>query len=131
MIKILKAIYSILYTDTEIQSIVGNRIFPNVVPDKDSNNENIDYPLIVMRRTELSPEYTKCTDCKDDETVVELTIYANSYFQAVDLAEDVRSALEFYKGVVEDINISMIRLAGATEDYVESVYYQQLIFTIR
>lgn len=131
MIRILKSIYSILTGDATIQGLVGDKIFPDVVSDKDNANGNIDYPLIVMRRREINTEYTKCKDCKTDEAVVEITCYSNSYFQAVDIADAVRNALEYFKGTVDNIKLSSAKLSGITEDFVENVYYQLLVFNIK
>jgi len=129
MIKILKAVYSILYNDTDVSNIVGNKIFPNVVPDKDSTAENIDYPLIVTRRTELLTEYSK--DCHSDSASVEIICYSVSYTDSVELAEKVRNALEYFTGTVEGILISRARLSGISEDYTDGIYYQQLLFDIK
>jgi len=132
MLKILKAVFSVLYSDPVILSIVGNKIFPDVVPDKDSSGKNIDYPLIVMHRSSLEPLETKgCNNCKQDIVSIELTCYATQYFQAVDLAQAVRDALICITGEVESINISKVMLVGADEGYTESVYYQQLMFNIK
>jgi hypothetical protein len=128
MLKILKAVNSILLNDTDIHNIVGDKIFPDVVPDKDASGVNIDYPLIIMRRVNIDIEYSK--GCSTDAADVMVICYANSYFDAVDLADYVRTALDSYKGVVEGINIGDVRLVEAEEDYVD-VYYQQLLFEIR
>ena len=129
MIKILKAIHSILSNDAGVTAIVDTKIFPNIVPDKDSSGNTIEDPVLVMRRSEVSAEYSK--DCKTDDATVTVTCFAASYFQAVDLADAINTALEFYKGTVEGISISAIRLVSGTEDYVESSYFQQLVYSIR
>ena len=131
MIKILKAVFNLLSNDTEIELLVDDKIFPDIVPDKDSTDVNIEYPLIVMRRSNISTEYTKCPDCKEDTATVEILCYSTQYFEAVDIAEEVRSTLEFYKGTVEGIDITKTRLVGVTEDYTDGAYYQLLTFTIK
>jgi len=129
MIKILKAVYSILYNDTDVSDIVDNKIFPNIVPDKDAIAENIDYPLIVTRRAELTTEYSK--DCGTDQALVEVMCYSVSYTEVVDLADKVRKSLEYFTGTVDDILISRVRLSGISEDFTDGIYYQQLLFDIK
>ena len=128
MIKILKAIYSILSNDNNVISVVSDKIFPDIVPDKDTTNENIDYPLIIMTRATVDPTNSKCKNSNSDKATIEIICYSNSYNDAVDLAQYVRTALDFYKGTVESIRIDNIRLISMNEDYLENVYYQQLIF---
>jgi hypothetical protein len=130
MIKILKAIYAILTDSTAITAIIGNKIFPNIVPDMDSSDVNIEYPLIILKRISLESSQTKCKTQNNDKSTIEVLCYATSYEQAVDLAQEVRNTLEFYKGTIENINISNSRLSGINEDYADGAYYQQLTFNI-
>jgi hypothetical protein len=129
MIKILKAVYTLLRESPTVVGLVGDKIFPNVVSDKNDSSVNIDYPLIVTKRINIKPEYSK--GCKVDEGLVEIVCYANSYSQVIDIAEAVREKLEFYAGTVDGIVISTTRLVQADEDYVENVYYQRLTFSFK
>ena len=129
MIDILKVIYSILINDPNITQYVGNKIFPVVVPDKDNSGENIDYPLLVMIRSSIEPEYSK--GCVSNISTVSIYCFSTQYYESVDMAIAVRDALEFYKGTVDGITISQCRLISASEDFTENAYSQLLTFEIR
>ena len=130
MIKILSAVYSLLQNNPEIQAILGDKIFPNIIPDKDDDDETISYPVIVLTRTSLKPTTTK-GDCSMDTATVEVLCYGESYFETLDLAQLVRETLDFFKGIVEDIDISNSRFNDIDEGFSTNVYYQRLIFTFK
>ena len=129
MLKILKAIYNILSNNPDITNIVGDKIFPDIVPDLDNTNDNIDYPLIIMKRTDYKPEYTK--GCKILEVEVEINCYSNSYFEVIDLAQYVIDSLELYKGEVEGIKINKSTIINISEEYNNDAYYQGIKFNIK
>ena len=114
---------------TELTGFVGDKIFPDIVPDKDIAGKNLNYPLIVMIRTAITPSYSK--GCSSDTATVEIICYANQYFEAVDMAELVRELLDGFSGDVDGTHISDIRLDNAIEGFNETAYFQQLTFNIR
>ena len=129
MIDVLKVIYSLLMASTPVTDLVGDDIYPVIVPNKDDTGENIDYPLIVMRRT-LTPEPVKsCGNC--DIATVEVMCFSTRYYESIDLAQAVRDTLDKFRGNVDGIIISDIRLDSVTEDFSENAYYQQLSFEVK
>ena len=130
MIKVLKYVYAILESSTGITSIVGDKIFPDIVPDVDIDENQIDYPLIVTKRSAINPDNTKCV-INNDTATVEIICYSISYLNVVDLAQEVRDKLDFYKGTVDGKKITHVRMNGITEGFTEGVYYQLLTFSIK
>jgi len=128
MIELLKGIYSILISSVDITDLVGDRIFPNIVPDKNDDGETVSYPLIVMNRV-VVPEYSK--SCVKDNATLIIRCYSFSYFEAIDIATAVRAALENFSGNADGILISDIKVDSVEEDFLETVYFQQLNFTVR
>lgn len=131
MIKIIAAIYGILTNDVLITDIVGDRIFPNVIPDKDGSGETIRYPVIVMTRTSLESVTTKGIECSSDQATVEVLCYSESYFEVIDIAEKVRGAIEFFKGEVGSVTIDKTRLVSIDEGFTQNVFFQRLIFSFK
>lgn len=133
MIKILKPIYSILSNDVNIQALVGDKIFPDTIPDKDDAGIAIPNPVILIERTAIDMEYAKGCAARSIASIT-VTCWADSYFQAADIIDAVNTALELYKGTVEGISIDSIKLESGTEGYVGKEggsYYQQLVYNIR
>jgi hypothetical protein len=129
MFKILKSITYLLENDAGVSSIVGNKIFPNVAPDKGLTGKPIDFPMIVMRRSAMIP--TQGKDCSISSTEVEIYCYSVSYDEAIDLAEKVYNCLNGVKGDVAGIQIGKINFSSAEEAYVETAFAQKLVFTIK
>ena len=128
MIKIISTIYSILSNSHGVTDIVEDKIFPDVVPDTDGEDE-IKFPILVCTRSGLQPTYSK--GCVIDEASVDITCWGNSYEEAVVLADEVRTALEFYKGDGDGFEIRTIRLNGAAEGYTQPAFFQELSFSVR
>jgi len=130
MIKILSYVYSKLSDDEDVSSMVGDDIFPNVVPDTNGEDQ-VKFPHIVMTRLTVDTTYTKTEGCKTDEATVEVLCWHTSYYEIIDLADYVRSALEFSKGEVGDITVTSSHFVSITEGFTDVAYYQRLIFTFK
>lgn len=129
MIKILSYVYDKLSNDAEVAAIVGTDIFPNVVPDTDGTGQ-IKFPHIVMTRLNIEPTYTKNPNCVQDLATVEVLCWNPSYFDIIDLAEKVRSALEFSTGDV-GVTVNIARFSSIDEGFSDVAHYQRLIFTFK
>jgi hypothetical protein len=129
MFKILKAIKQLLSDNIDVTYIVGNKIFPNVAPDKDNMGRPINYPMIVMRRTAMTP--TPGKGCDISSTDVEIICYATSYDEVIDLAERVYNALNGFSGEAAGMMIGKINFASADEAFVDVAYAQQLVFIVK
>jgi len=128
MFKILKTIQTLLGSDSDVVNLVGDKIFPNVVPDKNNTGQNIDLPVVILNRT-LTPQSVKL--CNVFNVQLEVLIYSTNYSEAVDIAEAIYNALDKYSGEVDGIMLSKINFSDAGEGFVEGAYLQRLLFTIR
>ena len=128
MFKIIKSIQTILQNDAEVVALVGDSIYPNIVPDKDAAGNNIDLPVIVLIRS-LTPVNVKL--CNVFDTKLDVVIYSASYYEAVDIAEAVYNALNNYSGEVDGIQISKVLFSEGSEAYIQQAYMQRLAFSIK
>ena len=83
-----KAIYNILANDSDVSSLVGTRIFPNVAP------QTTQFPFIIYNITGVSPNDTKDGASTLDTNDVMISCYSETYSQASDLAQKVRIAMD-------------------------------------
>jgi|TARA_R100000479_G_scaffold168945_1_gene110303 hypothetical protein len=83
-----KAIYNILANDSDVSSLVGTRIFPNVAP------QTTQFPFIIYDITGVSPNDTKDGASTLDTNDVMISCYSETYSQASDLAQKVRIAMD-------------------------------------
>ena len=101
-----KALYSKLSTTTAVTTLVSTRIFP------ESATQDATYPFIVYSVTDTAP-----TDIKDgvsplDVVSVALMIYAESYAVAIDIADQVRTALDRMSGTYDGVNVQSCKFSG-------------------
>ena len=117
-----KIVYNWLCTDANIQADVNDRIYPITVTDV-----NTEMPFIVYSRTGLAVTYSK--DGIIDEVLdVEFVVVARDYESSVNIANDLRHALECKSGSLEGIHVNNIHLVEVQEDFVENTFWQILKF---
>jgi hypothetical protein len=119
MIDVLEYIYSLLIADTELTDIVQDRIYPDIIPDKNEQEKTIPYPAIVIKRTSITREYAK--GCYGETATVDITCYSVSYFEGVEMAKIIDR-------IMTENKHNMIAI---TEDFTMNAYYQQLAYTIK
>ena len=119
MIDILKYIYSLLIADAELTAIVGDRIFPDIIPDQNESEQTISYPAIVIKRTAINREHSK--GCYGETATVDITCYTTSYFEGIDIAIVIDR-------IMTERRHNMIAI---NEDFTMNAYYQQLAFNIK
>ena len=88
------------------------------------------FPYISFMRGNIVSEYSK-DGWVEDSTEVTIICVSDVYSQTIDIAAEVRELLDnkMYKGT--EINITQIRLSGATEDEIEGVFVQRLTFSVK
>lgn len=96
------AIYSILYADSSVNSIVFDKIFPIDAPDLRA------FPYVTYQVISTNPHNNK--DRLPSITTLRLQIdcFAQTYQEAQTLADAVNNALSFYYGSVSEIDIDII-----------------------
>ena len=130
MIKILEYVRNNLSTDSAVTALVGNKIYPNVVPDMDVGRGQIMFPHIVMNRLAIDPTYTKTKGCNQDLAEVEVVVWAKDYKEGTTAIQAVRDSLEFSTGNV-GVTVSKCRLVGALEGFDDGNYWQKLVFNFK
>ena len=83
-----KAIYTILFDDVDVKTLVSTRIFPNVAP------QTTTFPFIIYDVTGVSPNDTKDGASTLDTNDVMISCYSETYSQASDLAQKIRVAMD-------------------------------------
>lgn len=118
-----KYIYQFLTGDTAVNAIVSGNVFP-VVADVEVN-----YPFVAYMRTGINADYTKDGQSCDTVTV-NIVCVADNYTASVDLANAVRAALDGKRYADDSVNIRQIKMDGATENFLDDAFVQELTFEI-
>jgi len=116
-------IRSILLDDSAVNSITKN-IFP-VVTDKAI------LPYILYRRMSLLHNATKANQPGADTIQLEVICYTEKYIDGINLAEAVRSALDYSQGELDGLTMRSCILSGSEEAWQDDAYAQQLVFDIK
>ena len=117
-------VYSVLSADTAITSRV-TKIYPVVEPV-----EAI-CPYIVYRRTGMSANPQKAGQPGADTIEIVVGVYAQQYEDSVDIAELVRSALDYKVHEISGLRMRGCYLSGSSEEIEGDAFVQNLIFTIK
>lgn len=86
--KVLEEIYTILSGDTALDALVGENIFPVIVPEGHS------VPAVVFTILEEVPNNTKSEHSDTDEFVVEFYSISTDVLNAIQINDAVRTAME-------------------------------------
>jgi len=105
------AIYTILHDDATILAAVTDRIYPGVVPF------NAALPCIVYEIGDCVPDYNQTSDLDWDRVNVTVTALSTKYATTETYANNIRTALSRYSGVVSSENIETIIFEGWTPGY--------------
>lgn len=119
-----KAIYSILVNDADVNAIVSGRIFPQIA------SQGAAFPFAVYVLQDTSPSDTKSGVSTLDEVRYDIVVASETYAEATDLTEKIRTALDRYSGTVAGINVDSIQFIDLdvdndpdTETFVSSSEY--------
>lgn len=118
MITTGKEIYNILSSDTEVNRLVGEKIYPLIIP------EGTKLPCIVYQRN-YSNTYSK-DGLANSESNVDITIISLDYDEASEISIAVFNALNMKTN--DTIKIS--RLISGDEVYAEGAYIQNMVFYV-
>ena len=128
--KIGLAIYNILANDSDVAAIVSTRIYPNVA------KQSTTFPFLVYQTTGIDPNDTKDGVSTVDGNSFEVLCFADTYTEAVDLAQKVRVALDRKSGTYNTIEVQSIQYEGSSEHFDvkgdnRGIYVQSLSFDLR
>lgn len=96
------AIYNLLKDDSAVGAIIGDKIYPGIIP------ENTAYPAV--RYTELVQTYDQSKDgpIETGNHIFEVHIFSYEYAQVHRIATAIKSALNWYSGTVNGVVIERI-----------------------
>lgn len=97
-------IFQILSNDTDVTDIVGSGNDCRVTPL--AQYESYQTPFITYREVSTVPNATKSGVSTCDETLIQLDIVADTQAQAQDLADKVRTALDYAIGTYSGISLN-------------------------
>lgn len=119
---ILQYIKNILQQHENLMSLITEDKICTVVAPTNTRT-----PFIVLKRTNLMTNYTK--DRYPSNTVsFTITIIGDSYNEMIEIANNVRDAVENYYLQDENIFIHPISLTSAYEDFNDDGFVEQLSF---
>ena len=98
------ALRSRLLANTAIAALISERMFVLQAPQKVEN------PYVVYLVVNTNPTYGQ--GCISDETIVQYSVFAQSYGQARNIAKLIRASLENFGGMIEDTSIGCIKFDG-------------------
>lgn len=120
---ITKYILDILKQNTELMKIISiDKFYP--IDAKLSSS----FPFAVILRTQLIPSSSK-DGIYMDIVKFSVIIVDNTYIGSVTIADAVRNALDRHKYKSDEVNISYIKIEGASEGYYNDAYVQELNFS--
>lgn len=100
------------------------KVYP-LVADNDAK-----FPFIIYKRVGLFDSTTKDGYTNEDTLNYEIKVVTDTYQKGIDIANDVRRAIEHGDKTYSDMTIEDIRLINATEDYMENAFIQTLNFQL-
>ena len=119
-----KAIYSILTSDSDVNAIVSTRVYPQIAA------QGAAFPFVVYVLQDTSPSDTKSGVSTLDEIRYDIVVASETYAEASDLTNKIRTALDRYTGTVAGVVIDSIQFIDldadndpGTETYVTSSEY--------
>ena len=116
-LKLGSYIYSLL-ADINVKC----KVYP-LVADNDAK-----FPFILYKRVGLYDNTTKDGYTNEDTLNYEIKVVTDTYQKGIDIANDVRQAIEHGTKTYSDMTISDIRLNAADEQYMENAFVQTLNF---
>lgn len=97
-----EALFAYLQTKPDVTSIVGNRVYPMLLP------QGSEYPAIVYQRISGMRVRSHSGPSSLAYPRIQFSCWAQTYSDAKRLAERLRVSLDGYRGTVGDMNIQAI-----------------------
>lgn len=105
-----KAIYSILTTDSAVSAIVSSRVYPQIAA------QGAAFPFVVYVMQNTDPSDTKSGVSTLDEVRYDIVVASETYAEASDLTNKIRTALDRYTGTVAGVVIDSIQFIDLDAD---------------
>jgi len=125
---IAPAVFELLRNDTSITDVVSERIYPDQIP------QNVPYPALVHYKTDVEISTVKGAPTTNYKIRWQIDIYSEKYGESADLAENIKSLLNEYRGTVASTNIQGCYFQSQSDDtFIEQLesYATQMSFLFR
>jgi len=116
-------IRAILLEDVGVNALTNN-VFP-IATDKAI------LPYILYRRTALDHNPNKARQPGADTVQIEVLCFTEKYKDGVEMAEAVRSALDYAQGEKDGLIMRSCILIDSEEAWQDDAYVQQLVFSVK
>lgn len=120
-----KLIYGRLSTDSNITSIVGTNIYPDITP------QNVDYPFVVYTIINSLPVDYKDGQSNLEEINLQIDVYTQKYDDTQNLANLIRNRLDRFVGTVEGVTVQTIKYVSSNSQVYNAelnVYWMSIDF---
>lgn len=101
-----------LLTLASITSVVGTRIFPNKIPQK-----NDSWPCIVYQVISQNPGHTLAGSAEYAGTRIQFDVYSETAIVRDSLTEAIRNAMQGYRGTMGSSTVSSVVYKNSTDLY--------------
>lgn len=117
-----EALYSYLSTYAGLTASVGTRIYPNVIPSDAS------LPAVAYQRISTARVRSHEGPSNLSHTRIQFTCVADSYSAVKSVADQIRAALDGYRGTMSTLRVDGVSIENEIADYVETsdLYIQRL-----
>lgn len=124
-------LYSYLSSNTQVSAIVGDRIYPLMIPLA-VYDAAIQRPCLVYQRDGSARQRTYCGDSNVVNASFQIDAYAIDYDSAISLADAVRVALVAYRGVMGAVTVKDVVLENDFDllDTEPGLYRRSMNYTV-
>lgn len=119
-----KVIYKLLSQNEELESLVGNKIYPLVAENSAT------YPFVVFYRNGISNNPNK-DGYGEDNVNYTIVVVSNKYSESIEIANKIRQTIEFKRYVTDDMEIYDSHMINIDESFYEEAYIQTMTFNAK
>lgn len=105
------ALVELLTGDTALGALIGDRLFPVVIPEQ-VDSESLKHPAVVYQRIGTSRSVTFCRTSGLVAANFQIDCYSKSYLVGRQVAAAVRVALLDFTGTVGGVHIDRVMLSA-------------------
>jgi hypothetical protein len=99
-----------------------NKVFPIVAPNETK------FPFVVYQKTNITPSRFTKDGIGEDTVTFNIFVLSDSYFESVDIADEVRKTLEARYVSNNEIYMSDTYMSSINESFESNTYIQQIQF---
>ena len=117
----------ILLNTASVTDVVGNRIYPSVIPQDEP------YPAITFLEVAVNPSGTKDGPSELDQINVQINCFASTNKEASELAQKVRTALDYRLGNFQGVEVDKIVFKNQSDQFDDDllIHHKAIDFSFR